>query len=315
MAKRKFKFKFKGIKFNKKFREAVYFVLAAVIAGSVIFHYWPKPHLVKPASSKSKAWADTANPVPRVSPAPAPVSVSRTPLPVVRPPQKPRTPILGPAITFVIDDIGHNNSYQEEWEKLGSNITYAILPNLKYSQHFARLSLKTGAEVILHLPLPSEKGTIPGPGLITTNMSEEDLMEVLTRDLSTVPYHVGVNNHMGSRGTADSRIMKLILSELKRRDLFFLDSYTSAKTVSFSVGREIGMPVLKRDIFLDNIDEPGAIREQVEKAAQQAKWHGRAIAIGHYRYNTVKVLQEQIPLLKKRGFQIVSLTDQVYAKK
>ena len=214
-----------------------------------------------------------------------------------------------PAITFVLDDIGHTREHENGLTALGDDVTYAILPFLKHSIYFGNLSRQTGAEVILHLPLQSVGGVIPGQGLITTNMPEEQILELVSRDLSTVPNHVGVNNHMGSLGTSDPRIMGIILKELKRRNLFFLDSYTTPKTIALNVAKEINLPALKRDVFLDNEDSQPAILERVRELAAVAKEHGYAIGIGHYRYNTFKVLQEEIPKLKKQGFQIVSLTD------
>ncbi len=161
----------------------------------------------------------------------------------------------------------------------------------------------------MHLPLQSVSGTVPGHGLITTLMPEDQILDLVRRDLSTVPNHIGVNNHMGSLGTSDRRVMEIILGELKRRNLFFLDSYTTPRTTGLSVSRDIGLPVLKRDIFLDNEDTQAAIRAQVKLLADTARQHGYAVGIGHYRYNTFKVLQEEIPKLKRQGFQIVSLTD------
>ncbi|MFA5168628.1 MAG: divergent polysaccharide deacetylase family protein, partial [Candidatus Omnitrophota bacterium] len=126
-----------------------------------------------------------------------------------------------PKITFVIDDIGNHNRCNAQLKTLGRKITYAILPLLSYSRYYGDLSRKTGAEVILHLPLDTVQDKIPGRGLIVGTMSKEDILDMLARDLDSVPNHVGVNNHMGSRGTADREMMTTILTDLKRRHLFF----------------------------------------------------------------------------------------------
>ena len=214
-----------------------------------------------------------------------------------------------PKIVFVIDDIGNTNLYTEELEALGNNVTYSILPLLRHTDFFDRFSLQTGAEVILHLPLESEKGTIPGPGLITTSMPDSFVLDELRRNLNSVPHAVGSNNHMGSKGTADPRLMNLILRELKSRQLFFLDSKTTAHSVGQAVANRYQLRYLSRDEFLDNEDSIPAIRNEIAALAEKARWHGYAIGIGHYRPNTLEVLAEEIPRLKRAGFQIVSLTD------
>ncbi|HOW87696.1 MAG TPA: divergent polysaccharide deacetylase family protein [Candidatus Omnitrophota bacterium] len=214
-----------------------------------------------------------------------------------------------PKIVFVIDDIGNHDRYKEPLQALGDHVTYAILPLLPYSRYFSELGQKTGAEVILHLPLDTVQDKIPGRGLIVSTMSRADILDMLDRDLASVPHHVGVNNHMGSRGTADREMMTVILTELKRRKLFFLDSYTTKDSTVAEVGRAVGLPILTRGVFLDNLNTKAAVREEVRKLKALAREKGNAIGIGHYRKNTLEVLKDEIPKLEKEGFQVISLQD------
>jgi hypothetical protein len=214
-----------------------------------------------------------------------------------------------PKIVLVIDDIGNHSLYRALLEALGNNVTYAVLPLLPYSQYFGELSTKTHAEVILHLPLDTIQDKIPGRGLIVGTMSKQDVLDMLDRDLASIPHRVGVNNHMGSRGTADREKMTIILKELKRRGLFFLDSYTTPESVVSEVGRSVGLPVLTRGVFLDNVDSKSAIRKKVQKLKLLSREKGSAIGIGHYRKNTLEVLKSEIPKLKNEGFKIISLKD------
>lgn len=214
-----------------------------------------------------------------------------------------------PKLTFVIDDIGYHRKHEKELIALGDNVTYAILPMLPYSRHFGHLSQKTGAEVILHLPLEALDGIIPGRGLITRSMDEKQVLEVLRRDLASAPNHVGINNHMGSLGTTDPVLMGTILGECKKRNLFFLDSYTTQRGVIRSVGQSLGVPILKRDVFLDNIDAEKAILNQLKQLKSVARKKGYAVGIGHYRHKTLSVLRGEIPKLRREGYQIISLSD------
>ncbi len=239
-----------------------------------------------------------------------PRAVSRPQLKIAGARQIPARKLTGaPKIIFVIDDIGNTNLYTDDLEKLGSEVTYSILPLLRHTDFFDRFSLETGAEVILHQPLESEKGTIPGPGLITTAMPDSFVLDELRRNLASVPHAVGINNHMGSKGTADPRLMNLILRELKNRGLFFLDSKTTTHSVGQAVANHYQLRYLSRDEFLDNEDSVLAIKTEIAALAEKARWHGYAVGIGHYRPNTLQALAEEIPRLKRGGFQIVSLTD------
>ncbi len=214
-----------------------------------------------------------------------------------------------PKIVFVIDDIGNHNRYTAQIKTLGNKVTYAILPLLPYSRYYGNLSRSTGAEVILHLPLDTVQDKIPGRGLIVDTMSPADILSMLARDLDSVPNHVGVNNHMGSRGTVSREMMTIILKDLKRRNLFFLDSYTTPESVVPSVGRSIGLPILARGVFLDNEDSKPAILAQLNQLRKVAREKGNAIAIGHYRANTLVVLAREIPRFKNEGFEIITLKE------
>ena len=250
-------------------------------------------------------------------PAPAvPGIQTQRPAPVPLPPPQPLPPAPrrrsigpGPLITFVIDDIGHTFKNRAALERLAGDVTFAILPYVAHSEYFSELGRQKNTEVILHLPLESAMGTIPGPGLITTRMDPDYIREQLDLDLRSVPYHVGVNNHMGSYGTAQADFMRIILQELKNRGLFFLDSQTTAQSEGPRIGKELGLPVLKRDVFLDNVDQPESIRGEFNRVRLIARKQGYAIAIGHDRENTLRILEEEIPKLKDEGFQIVSLSD------
>ncbi len=278
--------------------------VTVIILAIAVFALWQYFHRPSPKAKTPPAARKPAVAAPRTPAAPV---RAVTPLP-------PRATGAGPKIVVVIDDIGNTGKYIPEFRSLGNRVTYAILPLLTHSKKFAELSRETGAETILHLPLESSKGTIPGKGLITTAMPDEDVLRVLKHDLDSVPYLTGLNNHMGSKGTSDPRIMGIILKELKRRGFFFLDSKTTPTSIAKQSAAETGIAYLERDIFLDNIDSPEPIRQELLKLSKIARARGYAIGIGHYRPNTIEVLREEMPKLEKQGFRFVALKDLLRSK-
>ncbi|MFC1704441.1 divergent polysaccharide deacetylase family protein [Candidatus Omnitrophota bacterium] len=214
-----------------------------------------------------------------------------------------------PKIIFIVDDIGNTIEHQDELEALDDNVTYAILPLLPFSKHFSKLSESTNAEVIVHLPLEAADGRYPGPGMIETQMNDEKIKSLLSQDLKTVPQAVGVNSHMGSLGTTNLRLMTIILKELKRKKLFFLDSITTKESVAFELGKKIKLPVVRRDVFIDNVSSRPHILRQIQSLTEIAKHKGYAIGICHYRKLTLQILREEIPSIKRNGFEIISLSE------
>ena len=135
-------------------------------------------------------------------------------------------------------------------------------------------------------------------------MSLGEIKTTLNKDLASVPGVAGVNNHMGSRATQDRAFMYLILKELKNRKLFFLDSMTHPDSVAHNVAFAVGIPSFQRNVFLDNVDDFNRIMEQIHETAQVAKQLGKAVAIGHYRENTLLAIKKSIPKLEADGFEI-----------
>ena len=162
----------------------------------------------------------------------------------------------------------------------------------------------------MHLPLEARDGEIyPGPGTIYTTMDKNTITEILRDNLATVPDACGVSNHMGSKATQDKRSMRIILNTLKKRNLFFLDSYTSPHSVTQAVADECGVSYLRRNVFLDNVDTREYIKDQMYELIARAKQSGFAIGIGHYRENTLTVIKEMLPVFEEEGIKLVGVRE------
>ena len=225
-------------------------------------------------------------------------------------PQAINEKVQKPRIVFVIDDIGYNKKIADLLFSLDHHVTLAILPGLPYSKYFAEEGKKRGFPTILHLPLePEDQEVDSGPGKITMEMSANEIKEILEKDLKSVPGVLGVNNHMGSRATRDRALMYMVLKELKQKQLIFLDSMTSPRSNAHKVAYALGMPVLKRDVFLDNQDDFDYISKHIEETEQVAKQAGIAVAIGHYREKTLSAIKQATPRLESEGFELATLKD------
>ncbi len=148
----------------------------------------------------------------------------------------------------------------------------------------------------------------PGEGVLLEKMDEESLRRQLSKDIEAVPYAKGASNHMGSRLMEDSEKVKIMLSELKRRNLFFLDSRTTPQTVGLQVARSLGMKAMERSLFIDHSLDEEDIREKLEKLIHLSLSNGRAVGIGHPHPETIKSLKEMIPKMKEKGIEIVPLS-------
>ena len=229
------------------------------------------------------------------------------PAPAVKtPPPPPHAPVNA-QVAIVIDDFGPDLKVAERFISLPFPVTLSILPHQPHGAEIAQLAHSQGREVILHLPMEPQgyPKTDPGRGAILLSMNDEAIRSAITGDLATSPHFRGVNNHMGSRFTENAAAMKTVIDELNRRGLFFLDSWTSSKSKAWSTAREMKVPTLKRDIFLDHNRSPEAIRSQVSRLIRTARAEGSGLAIGHPYEATLKALREASGQFEKNGIQVV----------
>lgn len=196
---------------------------------------------------------------------------------------------------IIIDDIGYSLDLLEEIIKIKEPLTLSVLPFLPNSKKSAEIALKSGKEIIIHMPMESNNGNDLEIGIIKERMNEEEIRELVRREIEFLPQAKGVNNHKGSKITENERIMEIILRELKLRNLFFIDSRTSDNSEALKVAKRIGLPSSKRDIFIDSINSKDLIEKNILKLFKIAKKKKRAIGIAHPYPTTIEVLKELLP--------------------
>ena len=217
-----------------------------------------------------------------LSGAPAPVSPDIAPdesLPDIAPltpegaapVRSPDTPDSGRFLAIVMDDCGGNIELARQVLSMDLPLTWAIIPNLRYSSETASLLADSGVPFLVHVPMqavPDPDGKAGDPRLyyIGTGMSQDEVREALTPLLDSLPGAYGINNHRGSKATEDRALMDSVMAVLKERGLFFMDSSTSRKTVAYEAAAGAGLLSAKNNRFLDNESDRAKISAQIEKA-------------------------------------------------
>jgi polysaccharide deacetylase 2 family uncharacterized protein YibQ len=208
-------------------------------------------------------------------------------------------------IAIVIDDFGNNWNTVDDFCSIDIPITLAVLPKLPYSAKAAAKASREGKEIILHLPMENHSNKNPGPGAVTVNMSKEQIQKEFEKDLADIPGAVGFNNHEGSKGTENEKLMEAVMEAAHKHNLYFVDSRTSSSSVALDVASRRNVPGTRRNVFLDNEDNVNAICAQLQLLADKAVKDGSAVGIGHCRPNTYKAIAKMIPTMKEKGIQFV----------
>lgn len=213
-------------------------------------------------------------------------------------------------IAIVLDDWGYNLRHVPVLSSLPCPVTVAVLPNLPHSAQVAQKARSHGHEVILHMPMQAVNADAPREeGTILTTTPEQEVRRLLDQALKSVPGARGVSNHQGSKTTADRAVMESVLRELKRRRLFFLDSFVTQQSVCREVAERTGVAFVQRSVFLDNEESEAAIRQRLLELASAARAQGEAVGIGHDRPAMMAALEKAVPALEKAGYTLVRVSE------
>jgi len=228
-------------------------------------------------------------------------------------PEKP-TPIMRGVIGIVIDDFGYrNDEISDGFLELDARLTYAIIPGHRYSTSFGEKAVESGHEVIVHMPMENTGKTYGEEEFVLmTAMDNETIQRRLNSAIEEIPTAIGMNNHQGSKASADQNIMSNVAKVMKERGFFFLDSRTTIETIGETTMEVFGVPTARRNIFLDNEDDEEKIEKQLMKLVKRSEEVGSAIGIGHVKPKTLNVLSDQIPKLKKKGYKFEFVSNMLH---
>jgi hypothetical protein len=241
----------------------------------------------------------------RYAPALSPEKAGRTPLA----PAEKKEPAREVAV--VIDDMGADLKILQELISLKAPLTVAVLPDTPYAGETSELASKNGLEVIIHLPLEAfndQPGSAGAEGLIKTSMSYQDVWSILEKDYERVPQARGLNNHMGSKATTDEHLMEIIMSFLKEKNLFFLDSKTSNRSIAYDLAVKKKIPAASRQVFLDADEDRSKIKDRLFELFNHARKNGQAVGIGHPYGETIQVLKSYLPRAEEYGIKLVTVS-------
>ncbi len=220
-------------------------------------------------------------------------------------------PSGAPRLALIIDDCGQWPATERGFIALPVALTLSVLPHVRYGDAIARDARAAGKGVMLHLPMEPRSGAYPGPGEVKVAMDDAAIAAQVRDDMASVPLAAGVNNHEGSRATADDRVMRAVSAAIAERHLFFVDSRTGADSVAARDAAAAGLATASRDVFLDDVAELDATEGELRRAAALAKQHGSAIAIGHPRPTTLAAVRALLPELQRSGIDFVLVADLV----
>ncbi|MCP5411198.1 MAG: divergent polysaccharide deacetylase family protein [Alphaproteobacteria bacterium] len=218
----------------------------------------------------------------------------------------------GPVIAICIDDLGEDLAGTDRAMALPKAVALSFLPYAEDTPFLAQSAARQGHAVLAHVPMQALGKTDPGPMALKTGMDAAEIARRLGWNLSRVPGLIGINNHEGSRFTADADALAPVMATLKARHLFFFDSRTGPDSAVPGAAAKAGVMSAGRDVFLDDDRNAAAVRAQLDELVREAKRDGVAIAIGHPHDVTLTILAQW--LKQDHGVTLIPLDEALKLK-
>jgi uncharacterized protein len=280
---------------DKRLKIALSVAFVLVVAFFVARAFWPKPD--EPSKPAKKVVAKKKK-------APAPVKKKAAPAPAT-------APSGTYEMAIILDDWGASTAHLDEAIAIKRPITFAIIPHLATSRIVAEEAHAAGLGIMLHMPMQPKAKRPSEPHAILTSTSDAEIRKLLDEALASIPYVKGVNNHQGSAATSDIRVMRTVLSHLKKKGYFFIDSKVIATTQADEAAKETGIRFASRDVFIDNVAEVEAIKEELRKAIDTAIRKGSVVVIGHDKLPTLQAIKAMLPELDRAKVKLVLAEEMV----
>jgi uncharacterized protein len=308
----------KGLRENRKLKFniglAVVLIVLFVVFPDIIYFFYRSSHNVEKAPVLLQAQP--------VKPA-VKQAVAKKPAAKIRQAEKKEKAVKPKArlsnrsiakVAIVLDDAGGKAPDYNSILSIKEPLTISVLPDMPDSASIAKSMMDGGFEVMLHLPMEALSANFrkSGGGMVACADSDDDIKKTVLNDLASVKWAVGVNNHMGSKATADERVMTAVFNALKGRGLFFIDSRTSDRSIAYKLAKNFHIPSAENNIFLDSQTGQTYIEASMRRLVSMARQNGSAIGIGHVtRPMTISVLKRLMPEYKKDGVDFVYASELV----
>lgn len=316
--KLKFNIDWKGLRENKKLKFniglAVVLIVLFVVFPDIMFFFYRPSHYVenkpaltpsvvkKPAGRHAGVWKPAAN-----------VRQAEKKEKAVKEKGRSFKKVVA-RVAILLDDAGGKAPDYDSIRSIKEPLTISVLPDMPDSASLAKDMTDAGFEVMLHLPMEALSANYrrSGGGMVSCSDSDDEIRKTVLNDLASVKWAVGVNNHMGSKATADERVMDAVFNALKGRGLFFIDSRTSDRSIAFKLAKSFHIPSAENNIFLDSQTGQTYIEASLRRLVSMARQNGSAIGIGHVtRPTTISVLKRLMPEYKKDGVDFVYASELV----
>jgi len=217
----------------------------------------------------------------------------------------------GARVAIVIGGLGLSQTgTQEAIGKLPPEVTLGFAPQGNSLGRWMQTARREGHEIVMQVPLePFDFPNVnPGRNTLTVDASADENLKNLRWTLSRTTNYTAVMSYMGARFSTSPEAMGLLMAELGKRGIGYVDDGSSARSLAPEQALKNGVPFAAGDAVIDAVQDRGAILNKLDELERTARAKGFAIGTGNAFDVTVDAVASWASEARKRGIEIVPIS-------
>lgn len=209
-----------------------------------------------------------------------------------------------PRIAIVVTDLGLIRAQTENaLAELPRAVTLAVSPYAPNAREILAQAREDGFETLLQVPMePTDYPTSdPGPRALYTSLTFTENEGRLDWIMARGAGYVGMIDSLGTRVLQSEELARRVLGRIQERGLLFVDTRSSAHSLGGKVARDIGLPALLNNRFIDIDAAQSAIEQKLDELERLARQTGASVGIASALPVTVRILKDWDKAARQRG--------------
>lgn len=189
-------------------------------------------------------------------------------------------------------------------------LTVSVVPGSKKAALIAQLADQHRKEVIIRLPFETQ-GRVPSSlenPAIMVHYSRDAIRGALSDAIKDIPNFTGFANAWGSRACEDSRVMNIVLADIRKQHGYFMETRTTKNSVVASVASEVGCPFSQVTALIDKKTVPDILAE-LKRLGAGAQASGSLAACARASRQLCDALNEARPWFRANGIRLVFVSE------
>lgn len=190
-------------------------------------------------------------------------------------------------------------------------LTLSLVPDKEKAGWTAQAATEYNKEIVIAVPLESHtvpRSKAPSP-MIMVHHEEDKIRRTIDDFAKIIPQFSGFCNLLGSRACEDSRVMRIVLEEVKKRHGYFVDTREARGSVTAELADQLGVPYAEVTASVAKGDDGEHIEEQLRHQCLVAQKRGRLLLRAPATQAFISALTNVHGVLRRNGVRLVPVSE------